>query len=142
MKRLQLKKIVINSFLLLGILSCGCLIQNNCIASASQLSYIEHSGSEYSELEQYITTTRNRIKNNWYPPASSFENSAILGLSINKSGKLVNCSIIKPSPDEKFNNSLIEAAKKTTYLPLPKDFIEDTVDFSFEFGMQRRNIGK
>ena len=139
----KLKNLFLRVMLLFGFLVFGCFIQNSCIASdESQLSYFEHSGASYSELEQYITLTRNRIKNNWYPPVSSFENSAIVGLSIDRSGKLVKFGIIKPSSSKEFDNSLLDAVKKTKYLPLPKDFVEDIVDFSFEFGMQRRNIEK
>lgn len=138
-------KMLISGIVLLGILSCGCLVQNTCVASElteTQLSSIDLANVNNTEMERYIRLARRSIKNYWYPPTSSFENSAVLGLTIDRKGQLLNCAILKSSQDEGFDNSLLEAAKKAKYAPLPKDFIEDAVDLSLEFGMQRRHVTK
>ena len=135
-------KILINGLVLLSILACGCFIQGSCIATETQGPSLEFADVNNTEMEQYTRLAWKSIKNNWYPPTSSFEKSAILGITVDRQGKLVKCSIIKSSEDENFDNSLIEAAKKAKYMPLPKNFIEDKVDLSLEFGMQRRSIKK
>ena len=135
-------KILINGILIVSILTFGCFIQDKCFASDDSLTSLEQAEVNDSEMEQYIKLVRRSIKNNWYPPTSSFENSAILGLTIDRKGNLVKCSIIGSSQNEGFDDSLIEAAKKAKYMPLPKDFIEDMVDLSLEFGMQRHSVSK
>ena len=93
-------------------------------------------------MDQYITQTRRAIKGNWYPPVTSFENSATIVITLDRKGNLIKCHLSEPSPSEEFNNSLIDAAKKVKYAPLPYDFPYNTVDLDFQFGMQRRNISK
>ena len=91
-------------------------------------------------MEDYIAQSRRKIKNNWYPPTSSFENTATIVVKLDKNGKLLNCSLSQPSPDDGFNNSLIKAVKKTKFSPLPDEFSEDSVDIDFTFNMQKRGI--
>lgn len=139
-KRLQTKNIVLYSALVLSILAGVIFTQNCCNASEVEDSITEMVNINNSEMDQYIRQTRKRIKNNWYPPTASFENSAVLGLTINRKGELVDCKLLKASEDDGFNKSLTDAAKKTKYMPLPKDFIEDVVDLSLEFGMQKHSV--
>ena len=61
-------------------------------------------------------------------------------MTINKDGTLANCYLSKPSEDEGFNNSLIEAAKKVKYKPLPTEVKENSVNIDMLFNMQRRHI--
>lgn len=141
-KNLKIEKTILYGIAALGILTGVFFTQNYSVASEYGDLIMEQANVNDSEMEQFIRQTRRRIKNNWYPPTASFENSAVLGLTINRKGELVNCTLLQPSPNDEFNKSLIEAAKKTKYMPLPNDFIEDMVDLSLEFGMQRRNIEK
>ena len=97
---------------------------------------------KYPSMEDYIAKTRKSIKNNWYPPVKSFENSAIIILTINKDGTLANCYLSQPSDDEGFNNSLIEAAKKVKYAPLPDEVKDNSIDIDMLFNMQRRHISQ
>ena len=125
------------------VLASGCF--NNCCYAVynnpSHLTY-EQLTQEYPSMADYIAQTRKRIKNNWYPPVQSFENSATIILTINKKGELVNCYLSAPSPDEGFNNSLIEAAKKSRFSPLPDEVKGDSIDIDLMFNMQRRHISK
>ena len=93
-------------------------------------------------MNDYVAVLRRKIKNNWYPPASSFENSATLMLTIDKEGKLINAKIVKSSENEGFDNSLIEASQKVKYPPLPEIVNQDCVDVLMDFNMQRRHITK
>lgn len=135
---LKIKNITIGIIL---ILSVFCYINHSSIASEGnvKLTY-EQLTEQYPGMEQYITETRKNIKGNWYPPVKSFENKATIILTIDKEGKLLNCYMSEPSPDEGFNNSLIKAAKKTKYLPLPNEVKENSLDIDLSFNMQRRHI--
>lgn len=114
---------------------------NSFAAERPKLTY-EQLTKKYAGMEQYAINTRRSIKNNWYPPTASFENAATIVLTINKEGQLENCYLSSPSPDEGFNEALINAAKKTKYAPLPEEVKEDSVDLDMEFSMQRRTIFK
>ena len=140
--QIKIKKAALYSIVILSVLVGVLFTQNYCSATVSKDSILEQANVNDSEMEQFIRQTRRRIKNNWYPPTSSFENSAILGITIDRKGNLVNCSLLQPSKDDGFNNSLLEAAKKTKYMPLPKDFVEDMADLSLEFGMQKHYVEK
>ena len=129
--------------ILMTIVACGCVFNNSCVeaANAPRLTY-EQLTRQYPSMESYVIKTRKSIKNYWYPPVSSFENSATLILTIDKEGKLINSAIVKSSNDEGFDNSLIEAAKKVKYSPLPEEVKQDCVDIEMEFNMQKRHISK
>ena len=142
MKNLSLKpkNILTSCLILFGILGCYCLTQNISYADDGANDYkIEQITWHNVDIAPYVRQTRRRIKNNWYPPTTSFEHTATITLTINKNGELLNCVVSDPSPDEGFNNSLIEAAQKTKYSPLPSKIREDSIDISLEFSMQRRN---
>ena len=94
------------------------------------------------DMEDYIALTRKKIKNNWYPPTDQFENFATLVVKINKKGELESCKLAAPSPSEGFNNSLIEAANKTKFSPLPESYKRPSVELGFDFGMQRHTVSK
>jgi len=133
-----MKKILSTIFIL-----CSCFIYNNCIAADNtpKLTF-EQLTAKYPSMEQYTDIARKDIKDNWYPPVNSFENTATIVLTINKEGKLIDCEMNIPSPNEEFNESLINAAKKTNYAPLPSEVKEDVVNIDMEFSMQRRKIFK
>ncbi len=121
---------------------CGLYTQSTCFASDNTNSNYQQTSDKNLDMEQYVRLTRKRIKMNWYPPTSSFENTATISLTVNREGKLVDCHLSIPSKDEGFNNSLIEAAKKTTYSPLPKEFPGNSAVLDLDFSMQRRTISK
>ena len=91
-------------------------------------------------MEEYIAKSRRKIKNNWYPPTASFENTATILVSLDKSGKLINCAILVSSGDEGFDNSLIKAVEKTKFSPLPDEIKDDSVNIDYTFNMQKRHI--
>lgn len=95
-----------------------------------------------SAMDDYIAQSRRRIKNNWYPPTSSFENAATILVTLNKKGKLLDCKILSSSNNDGFDESLIKAVKKTKFSPLPDEFKGDSVDIDFTFNMERRHITK
>ena len=133
-----MKKILSIIFIL-----CSCFNCSSCIAADNmpKLTF-EQLTSRYPAMGQYAIDARRNIKNNWYPPVDSFENTATIVLTINKEGKLTDCQMTAPSPSEGFNESLINAAKKTNYAPLPSEVKEDSVNIDMEFSMQRRRIFK
>ena len=90
----------------------------------------------------YIAKSRRKIKNNWYPPTTSFEHTATIIVTLDHSGKLLNCAIKESSSDEGFDNSLIEAVQKTKFSPLPDEIKSDSVDIDFTFNMQKVKITK
>lgn len=137
---IKIKNLIV---ILMTIAACGCVFNDSCeaYANAPRLTY-EQLTRQYPSMESYVTTARKEIKNNWYPPVSSFENAATLILTIDKDGKLINASIVKSSNNDGFDNSLIEAAKKVKYSPLPEEVKQDCVDIEMEFNMQRRHISK
>ena len=93
-------------------------------------------------MADYIAQSKRKIKNNWYPPADDFENSATVVVTLERSGKLLKCVLLEPSPSERFNNSLIEAVNKTKFSPLPREYANDFVDIDYTFNMQKRHIEK
>ena len=95
---------------------------------------------QYPSMEQYIALTRRNIKNNWYPSAASFENSATIILLITKNGTLLDSGIIVSSGNKDFDNSLMEAVEKTKFEPLPEDVNEELVNIDMTFKMERRHI--
>ena len=90
----------------------------------------------------YIAQVRKSIKSNWYPPVKSFENKATLVVTIDKDGQLTNCYIAETSSDEGFDNSLIEAAKKSKYRPIPVNYPAKSVSLALTFAMQRHTVTK
>lgn len=145
MKNKFLNKVLVSSFALSLFLSL-CVYSPSVYAEENgvktvRLTY-EQLINRYPSMENYIVKTRRSIKNNWYPPVQSFENSAIIVLTINKDGTLANCYLSQPSEDEGFNNSLIEAAKKVKYSPLPAEVKDNAVDIDMLFTMQRRHISQ
>ncbi len=129
--------------ILMTIAAYSFIFNSDCVASANtpRLTY-EQLTRQYPSMESYVINARKSIKNNWYPPISSFENSATIILTIDKDGKLLNAVIVKSSNNEGFDNSLTEAAKKVKYSPLPEEVKQDCVDIEMEFNMQRRHISK
>ena len=129
-----------------------CNYSCNCIASDINSDGINEAKHDYTQeevvmdktpaMQDYIASSRRKIKNNWYPPTSSFENAATIIVTLDKSGKLIDCSVAGPSNDEGFDNSLIKAVKKTKFAPLPDEVSEDYLDIDFTFNMQKRNIKK
>ena len=139
----RVKNITTGGIILLSTLLCACCIPNLSYASEDAIdTSLEQISVINSDVEQYIRHTRRKINNNWYPPTSSFENEATMVVTIDKDGKLLKCCLTEPSPSEGFNNSLIEAASKTTYSPLPKGIKGDSLDLSMKFSMQRRHVSK
>ena len=79
---------------LLTIFSCSC----NCIASDTTMYEPNEAKHDYTReefltdktpaMQDYIAVAKKQIKNNWYPPASSFENMATIIVTLEKSGKL------------------------------------------------------
>ena len=135
----NLKKLV--TYLFMTILFFG--ISECCIVNADQANYAKNSFSSVAmDMEDYVALTKRKVKNNWYPPTDAFENTATIVLTINRDGQLEKCYLSAPSPSEAFNDSLIKAAQKTTYSPLPKKYLGKTVDIDLDFGMQRRTISK
>ena len=145
MKIKLFNKILAGGFALSLVISLSSNIQsvNAAESGVRTIHYTyEQLVNRYPSMENYIAQTRKSIKNNWYPPVNSFENSAIIILTVNKDGTLANCYLSQPSEDEGFNNSLIEAAKKVKYKPLPAEVKDDSVDIDMLFNMQRRHISR
>lgn len=103
---------------------------------------IEENSSVSPDMEDYIAHARKSIKSNWYPPVSSFENKATLVVTIDKNGQLTNCYIAESSSDKAFDESLIEAAKKSVYKPIPEQYSAKSASIALTFAMQRRHISK
>lgn len=140
MKKISFK--TITGLLMILLILCGCIIKSDCFAANKPTLTYEQLTKKYPAIGPYADSARRSIKGNWYPPAASFENTAIIILTINKDGQLENCYLSSPSPDEGFNESLINAARKTKYAPLPDEVKEDKVDLDMEFSMKRRTILK
>ncbi len=138
-----MNKVKVLLFLVMLMFAVTCFTDTCCMAvqKTVRLTY-EQLTQRYPSMVDYTIQARRKIKNNWYPPVASFENSAIIILTIDKEGNLTNCYLSEPSPDEGFNNSLIEAAKKAKFGPLPSDVKEESVDIDMLFNMQRKTISK
>ena len=145
MKNKLLNKIILSGFALSLVFSLSSNFQS-VSAEENEVRTVHYTYEQlihrYPSMENYIAQTRKSIKNNWYPPVNSFEHSAIIILTVNKDGTLANCYLSKPSEDEGFNSSLIEAAKKVKYNPLPSEVKENSVDIDMLFNMQRRHISR
>ena len=116
-------------------------IHSSCVAADNKImSSYEQITEQYPSMEQYIVKARKNVKEHWYPSSASFEHSATIVLRINKEGKLLETTISSSSGDKNFDDSLIDAARKTSFLPLPEDVKEEFVDIDMSFKMQKRNI--
>ena len=139
--KLNLKTIILSSLCILTILTSCLITQIPCKADEVTVTpYYEKITKQYPSMEEYVTQTRSKIKDNWYPSSKSFEKSATLLLTLNKDGRLLNAYISNTSGDESFDNSLIVAAQKTKFSPLPSDVNEENVSIDMQFKMQRRSI--
>lgn len=140
MKKLKLTK----NFIIIGILLVFAMnigtIQGYC--KAANTNNAEQAVGVNDNIEQYIAQTRRKIKNNWYPPTASLGNSATIVLTIDREGHLLDCRLSNPSPDEGFNESLIKAAKKAAYSPLPDELPYKNVDIDLDFSMEKKHISK
>ena len=137
----KIKNITLKTLALAVIISGGCYVYADTAKTGNTADInIKQSIELPSDIDEYIRATRRSIKDKWYPPAASFENSATLIVSIDRDGKLLNCYLSEKSPNEGFNNSLIEAAKKAKYLPLPNKISGQSIEISLSFGMQRRHV--
>ncbi len=134
------KNLIIKGLMLALMFGVISFCPSNYVKAEDSVINVELDSAISAEMQQYIAQTRKNIKQNWYPPTSSFENSATLVVTINREGQLVECHLSEPSDSDGFNKSLIEAAKKATYSPLPKGFRYDSADLSLSFSMQRRHI--
>ena len=137
---------IIAAAVMLGNFSCNC-IASDCVAGETCEEKHDYTQEEViidktPAMQDYIATSRRKIKNNWYPPTSSFENTATIIVTLNKNGKLIDCVMAVPSNDEGFDNSLIKAVKKTKFAPLPDEVTEEYLDIDFTFNMQKRQINK
>ena len=139
---MKIKKLMLGIFAM-SVIVFGFSISDNNIANAtpSDIS-VQQNYKLLPGMEQYVAQSRKKIKNNWYPPVQSFENKATVVITLNKEGQLIECHLSEPSNDEGFNNSLIEAVKKTKFSPLPDSIKYNNVDIDFTFNMQRRSISK
>ncbi len=139
----NISKITLKTLILAVVMSSCCLVYADTKQTTNVADInINQSIALPSDIDEYIRATRRSIKDKWYPPAASFENNATLVVSIDRQGQLLNCYLSEKSPDEGFNNSLIEAAKKAKYLPLPNKIGGQSVELSLSFGMQRRHVEK
>lgn len=127
-------------FIIIALL-CSCFIFNNGLVSADPVNREQNVGVNY-DMDDYIRLTRRYIKNNWYPPISSFEHSAKIAVKLDKNGQLLDCHIIESSNDNGFDDSLINAARKTTYKPLPESYKKETAELYLSFSMQRHHVSK
>lgn len=141
-KRDLMNKKILSVLIVSAFTLCGYGISQNIVSAADAGSYIEQSANMNTDMELYIRSARKSIKANWYPPVSAFENEATITVTLNRKGELQKCVISNSSSDKAFDESIIEAAKKATYKPLPKNFPYDSADLTLSFGMQRRSISK
>ena len=140
-KKLKLKHIFYSGVLVFSLLLGLVAVQCECKADEITVTpYYEKITKQYPCMEDYISNARSKIKNNWYPSSKSFEKSATLVITVDKQGKLLGSYISNSSNDENFDNSLIEAAQKTKFSPLPDEVNEENVDIDMLFKMQRRSI--
>lgn len=140
-KILKIKKITLSVFFALALTSACFPVYNSCFADELSLTpYYEKITKQYPSMEEYIAQARKNVKNNWYPSSKSFEKSATIVLTIKKDGELLNSYISSSSGDNSFDASLLEAASKTKFSPLPEDVKENSVDIDMLFQMQKRNL--
>jgi TolA protein len=138
----------------LGIITTAIVVSSFslCCMAADTITETNEAKHDYTQeevitdktpaIEEYIASSRKKIKNNWYPPVSSFENTATIIVTLDKSGKLTDCNIAVSSDNKEFDNSLIKAVKKTKFAPLPDEVSEEYLDIDFTFNMQKRHIEK
>ena len=127
-------------------ISCNCLAADITADGTNEVkhNYIQEQVilDKTPAMQDYIAQSRRKIKNNWYPPTKSFENTATIVVTLDKSGRLRDCSIVVSSDDKGFDDSLIKAVKKTKFSPLPDEVTEEYLDIDFTFNMQKRHIEK
>lgn len=123
--------------------TCLCGVFNYCFAATDMPNNKTKQSATYNnEMEQYVSQTRRNIKANWYPPTKSFEHEATIVLVVSRDGHLEKCFISHPSGDKDFDESLLNAAQKAEYSPLPKYFPGRSAEIELDFSMQRRTVQK
>ena len=139
--KINLKTIILSGLCTLSILTSCLFVQTSCKADdVSVTPYFEKITQQYPSMEEYVSQAKSKIKDNWYPSSKSFEKSATIVLTLNKEGRLLNAYISNTSGDESFDNSLIVAAQKTKFSPLPNEVKEESTSIDMQFKMQRRSI--
>ncbi len=85
------------------------------------------TGTEANGLEAslYLSLLRDQIQNEWsYPEVMRGKNlSVIVGIKIDRAGRIVKLNVEKSSGNPRFDDSLLRAVKKAApFSPLPEDF--------------------
>lgn len=141
MKNVYYKNLCLAGIIFALFFSCILCLNNYCFASENDVTLTyEKLTKQYPSMEEYIAKARRSVKEHWYPSSASFEHSATIVLRINKEGKLLETDISSSSGDKGFDDSLIDAARKTSFSPLPEDVKEEFLDIDMSFKMQKRNI--
>jgi len=140
-----MKKNLIIKILAVMVMFSGTVFADDS-ASANKIDnnqvIIEENSAISPDMADYITQVKRAVKSNWYPPVASFENKATLVVTIDKEGQLLKSYILESSSDEGFDNSLLNAAKKATFKPIPAYLRGKSASFALTFEMRKRHITK
>lgn len=101
-----------------------------------------NSANEDLEFSKYMEGVQNRIKSNWkihsYQIKADIKATVIFKVA--KDGRLLDCSIIKPSGDKEYDKKALKAIwLSSPFAPLPKSYTGESVDIFFTFSLNKQN---
>jgi TonB family protein len=112
------------------------------LLSAQAKDFADVKG-EYSYFAPYMKQLQKDIKKNWEPPKYSKTIKLVTFFTIDKNGELLDLKLIRPSDNEKLNQSTLKAIEKTApFAPLPEEYEKNTIsiEFSFDYNVHCLNL--
>lgn len=118
------------------------LADKNLIKELKRNQHSINSANEDLEFSKYMEGVQNKIKSNWgihsYQIKSDIETIAIFKVA--KDGRLIDCSIIKPSGEKEYDKKALGAIwLSSPFAPLPKSYTGESVDIFFTFSLNKQN---
>jgi len=118
------------------------LADKNLIKELKRNQHSINSANEDLEFSKYMEGVQNKIKSNWgihsYQIKSDIETIAIFKVA--KDGRLLDCSIIKPSGEKEYDKKALGAIwLSSPFAPLPKSYTGESVDIFFTFSLNKQN---
>ena len=118
------------------------LADKNLIKELKRNQHSINSANEDLEFSKYMEGVQNKIKSNWgihsYQIKSDIE--TIARFKVAKDGRLLDCSIIKPSGEKEYDKKALKAIwLSLPFAPLPKSYTGESVDIFFTFSLNKQN---
>lgn len=120
------------------------LADKNLIKELQRKQQSINNANKNIEFSRYMEVVQNKIKSNWEIHSHSrqikHDTETTVIFKIAKDGKLLDCSIIKPSGEKEYDKEALNAIwLSSPFAPLPKNYTGKSVDIFFTFSLNKQN---